>query len=84
MRLSVLTILSLGVFTVPALAGEDCKCRGPNVEASEGETVCIVTSSGAQMARCERVLNNTSWTFLGTPCPSIKISEAAEDLPPDS
>ncbi len=77
-------MISLTVFAAPTLAGEDCKCRGPNVEASEGETVCIVTSSGSQMAKCERVLNNTSWKFLGKPCPSVRMSEASAELPPDS
>ena len=34
-----------------------------------GETVCLQTPTGLRLARCEMVLNNTSWKFLPDACP---------------
>ncbi len=51
-------------------ASAECTCRGRNgVEVFLGETVCLPTPNGPRMARCEMVLNNSSWTFLNDPCP---------------
>ena len=47
----------------------DCLCRAPGIIAHHGQTVCINTPSGVRLARCEMVLNNSSWTFLAEPCP---------------
>lgn len=58
----------------PAFAGEDCTCSHKGAKTPEGKTACIRTSSGMQMAQCSRVLNNTSWKFLGTPCPTAQIN----------
>jgi len=30
--------------------------------------VCMSTHLGVQMARCDLVLNNTSWVPIGVPC----------------
>lgn len=70
--LAMLTVLSAfwPFAAVPgALAGKDCTCRYKGAEVTEGQTACIKTPKGMQMARCERVLNNTSWKFLEVPCP---------------
>ena len=45
-----------------------CTCRAKNVVASEGEVVCVQTANGGRIARCEKVLNNTSWKFLPGSC----------------
>ena len=71
----------LGALAGPAGAGENCTCRARNVEAREGQTVCLATPNGGQMARCEKVLNNTSWTFLGTPCPVSRLSTDGLSVP---
>lgn len=76
MKISLLTALALCTLATAVEAGENCTCRARNVEAQEGQTVCVRTPSGSQMARCEKVLNNTSWRFLGTPCP---VSENQPD-----
>jgi len=70
--------IALVALAPSAGAGENCTCRARNVEAIEGQTVCLTTANGSQMARCEKVLNNTSWKFLGTPCP---LSQASPDKP---
>lgn len=69
---SVATILA----AIPvAQAGKDCTCRYKGAEVTEGQTACIKTPKGMQMARCERVLNNTSWKFLEVPCPLASSDE---------
>jgi hypothetical protein len=66
--------LLAGATTSPASA--DCTCRAQGgIEAFLGETVCIATASGARLARCDMVLNNTSWTFLDSPCPQALLDQ---------
>jgi hypothetical protein len=54
---------------VPIQTPRPCTCRAQGADFTVGTMVCLATPSGARMARCEMVLNNTSWTFLPTPCP---------------
>ncbi len=68
-------------------ANADCTCRGPGVIAHHGETICLHTPTGLRLARCEMVLNNSSWTFLNEPCPEASRETgsalaAAMSLPP--
>ncbi|MFZ1814178.1 MAG: hypothetical protein WBO55_01990 [Rhizobiaceae bacterium] len=64
-------VLAISIAPVGALAGPngDCTCRHTGGDTVEGQTACIKTAKGMMLARCERVLNNTSWTFLNQPCP---------------
>jgi hypothetical protein len=66
------TVILAGAAATPASA--DCTCRGRGgIEAFLGETVCLPTSNGARLARCEMVLNNPSWRFLDEPCPQAML-----------
>ena len=56
-------------------AGENCTCRGNGQDIPEGQTVCLKTASGMKLARCERVLNNTSWKFLDSDCPTAALQQ---------
>jgi hypothetical protein len=70
MRLMITGLIAAvltGAASSPANA--DCTCRGPGVVAKHGQTVCLRTPAGLRLARCEMVLNNSSWTFLPEPCP---------------
>jgi hypothetical protein len=51
---------------IPAFA--DCICLGNGQSYGLGETACLKTPSGTRPARCDKVLNNTSWTFVGESC----------------
>lgn len=62
-----------------AFAGPNCTCRHSGGDVQEGDTACIKTPKGMGLARCERVLNNTSWKMLDSPCP---FAEAKELGPP--
>ncbi len=63
-----LIAIALWIGSAPASAG--CTCRAKDVVANEGEVVCLNTPLGQRLARCDKVLNNTSWTFLGA-CPTL-------------
>ncbi len=57
----------------PVIAGDgiNCSCVANGQRVELGELFCIRTASGKQfLARCERVLNNTSWKRLQDGCPS--------------
>lgn len=56
-----------------SLADGNCTCRGNGTDIPEGETVCLRTASGMKLARCERVLNNTSWKILDSDCPTAQL-----------
>lgn len=69
---------ALAIFLATPLAAQagpngGCTCRHKDGDVLEGQTACIVTPKGMWMARCERVLNNTSWKVLGEPCPTAKL-----------
>src|SRR5690349_16096864 len=45
-----------------------CRCRFQGSAYRLGDTVCMSTHLGVQLARCDLVLNNTSWVPIGVPC----------------
>jgi len=45
-----------------------CLCRYRESDYRLGDTVCMNTHLGVQLARCDLLLNNTSWVPIGTPC----------------
>ena len=63
-------LIGIGLFIGTAPASADCTCRSRDVVATEGEVVCLNTPLGQRLARCDKVLNNTSWTFLQGACPT--------------
>ncbi len=48
----------------------DCTCRHRGEDFHIGETICIRSAEGLNLAVCSMVLNNTSWKVTRTPCPS--------------
>jgi len=45
-----------------------CYCRTAERQFEMGETTCLRIGGRAELARCEMVLNNPSWTLLNRPC----------------
>jgi len=70
----IFAIIGITLLASPVFAGEDCTCSHKGAKTPEGQQACIKTSKGMQMAECSRVLNNTSWKFLGTPCPTAAVN----------
>jgi hypothetical protein len=59
----------------PILAVADCRCRGSEGQTfGLGELACIKTAKGLRLARCEMVLNNSSWTVVRDDCPSARAT----------
>lgn len=80
-RLLAVALATAALITAPLLpAAADCACRYPEGKVQEGETACIRTPDGRQLAVCEKVLNNSSWRFTGRPCPAAAIGLGREGL----
>ena len=75
---SAVALLMLSV--TPAFS--ECTCRYKGGETMDGQTVCMATSKGKELALCEKVLNVTSWKFLGQPCPTASNDGQPISLPP--
>jgi hypothetical protein len=50
-----------------------CRCRHQGSAYRLGEEVCMSTHLGVQLARCDLVLNNTSWIPTGVPCTMSRL-----------
>lgn len=49
-----------------------CRCRYDGLKFELGETVCMrAPGGGLRRMKCDRVLNNTSWTFVGNGCDGL-------------
>jgi hypothetical protein len=57
-----------GVISGATGAPIPCRCRFRDSDYRLGETVCMNTYLGVQLARCDLFLNNTSWIPIGVPC----------------
>ncbi len=67
-----------------ALAGDDinCSCVANGQRIELGKLFCIKTASGKEfLARCERVLNNTSWKRVQDSCPMALDLSTPTDRP---
>jgi hypothetical protein len=55
-----------------------CRCRLKGGEVKLGETACMETPFGVQLARCDLFLNNTSWVPLGVACTLSRLPAQAK------
>lgn len=51
----------------PLLAAQACLANGKSFDV--GETACLTLDGESHLARCDMVLNNTSWTKVKGECP---------------
>ena len=51
----------------PPLAAQACLANGKSFKV--GETACLTIAGESHLARCDMVLNNTSWTKVKEECP---------------
>ncbi|MEO9612023.1 MAG: hypothetical protein ABJG86_12340 [Nitratireductor sp.] len=75
---SVAALLAAG----PVFAEPECTCLANGTRYAEGSVVCIRLPSGSWLARCGKVLNNTSWQKIQDGCPTTLLSPAKADPPP--
>ncbi len=70
-RLIYATVILLTSTLIVGRAAADCRCRGSDgLSFGQGELACIKTAKGLRLARCEMVLNNSSWTVVRDDCPT--------------
>lgn len=70
MRWLLATVLCI-LATVPTTAdAHSCTCKYDGGDVKQGETACINTTKGKSLARCDMMLNNSSWTVLDQSCDS--------------
>ena len=50
-----------------------CRCRFRDSDFRLGDTVCMNTYRGVQLARCDLFLNNTTWVPIGIPCTMSRV-----------
>lgn len=75
---SVAALLAAG----PVFAEPECTCLANGTRYAEGSVVCIRLPSGSWLARCGKVLNNTSWQKIQDGCPTTLLApEKATPLP---
>jgi hypothetical protein len=73
----VLALVIAGFAT--SAANADCACLFAGGAVEHGQTACIQTAKGKQLARCEKVLNNSSWTFLDESCDVEQSRNVSEE-----
>ena len=71
-------ILGLALVASPAIAQDDqelsLSCVNAGTRYAVGEFACIAAChQQRRLARCDMVLNNTSWTYVSETCPSAMI-----------
>ena len=77
-RVAALASLAFAGGVLPAFAGIECRCLYRGQEFDQGAVVCIRIGSRARLARCDMVLNNSSWTFLTNSCPTARLTPLPE------
>jgi hypothetical protein len=60
-----IALAATAVFAAAPSAAHNCKCRHAGQSYELGQIVCI----RGKVARCEMVLNNSSWNMLADTCP---------------
>lgn len=66
--LSICVLAGTGAAIAEGVKYPECKCQNYGRFIKAGETACIKTSNGPQMARCIKRGNVTDWDFLGEVC----------------
>jgi hypothetical protein len=74
LSLLLATILGFATSQIPALA--DCQCLANGRKFEQGQVACLKLPTGFQLARCGKVLNNSSWQKLRDECPSSALDKA--------
>lgn len=52
----------------------ECQCLANGRKYQHGEIACLMLPNGSQLARCDMVLNNSSWKKIGDECPEAGVT----------
>ncbi|AMX93244.1 hypothetical protein EN962_11200 [Mesorhizobium sp. M7A.F.Ca.CA.001.09.2.1] len=59
---------------VPGTAFADQECLANGKSYQIGQVACLTVAEQSHLARCDMVLNNTSWTKIGDSCPENTLA----------
>ncbi|MER9295775.1 hypothetical protein NKI38_04650 [Mesorhizobium sp. M0621] len=62
-----------------ALADQECLADGKSYQL--GQVACLTVADQSHLARCDMVLNNTSWTKVGDSCPANTMAPRLHATP---
>ena len=79
-QVALLSLVVIGVVAAHSPARADCLCAANGLRYEQGETTCIRLSSGSYLARCEKVLNNSSWTKISNDCQNVSGSQEQDGI----
>jgi len=63
----------------PAFAAPECLANGKSFQV--GQVACLTLAGQSHLARCEMVLNNTSWTKVQDDCPENTMAPHLHTTP---
>ena len=75
---AALALVILLALPAAATAGPECRCRYQGKEFEQGALACIRIGATTRLARCDMLLNNSSWTFIKDGCPSAALTPLPE------
>lgn len=75
----VSAMMATVLFAGPVLAAPECLANGQSFEI--GRTTCLSVAGKNHLARCDMILNNTSWTKIDEGCPSDMVPDTANSTP---
>jgi hypothetical protein len=67
----IASALAMAVAT-PAFAASECLANGQSFQI--GQVACLTVAGKSHLARCDMVLNNTSWTKVQDDCPQNTLA----------
>lgn len=72
--------VAIAMATPPAaLAAQECLANGKSYQV--GQVACLTIADQSHLARCDMVLNNTSWTKVGDKCPGNTMAPHLQMTP---
>lgn len=69
---------ALALAATPAFADPECLANGKSFQI--GQVACLTLSGRSHLARCDMVLNNTSWTKIWDECPRTTPAPSATPI----
>jgi uncharacterized membrane protein len=73
-RLASLLVALAVLAPAGASAEHKCQCLYHGKKFEQGELVCLRVDGATRLARCDMLLNNSSWTFVQTGCPTALLT----------
>lgn len=73
-RLASLLVALAVLAPAGAAAEHKCQCLYHGKKFEQGELVCLRVDGATRLARCDMLLNNSSWTFVQTGCPTALLT----------